>query len=379
MIKNIKLAAVLGAAVAVFGLSAGEAQAQTLETYSCSGSYNGTTYTSYCAGTEGQASTITTSTAVLATAATNSAKLVSNRVANAVAGNGSFNVAANGFSASTGQSAGDYSNKLGTWVAGQWSDLEDENTATAFDGQVFNVMGGVDYRIQPKVVVGLSIGYEDVDLDTAYNGFGGSTGTLEGEGYTIAPYIGAEIAPNVTASFTAGYSDIEYDTLRYDPFTGNANTGNTDADRYFVDASVSGSHLIDTAWHLRGKVGVFYASEDKDAFTETEANTGNTVAVAAYDADYGQATIDAKLGYVFDMVEPYVLAGIGYDYAKDESPVGVGQSKSSLDDEDFEAKFGAGLDFNLGHGITAGLEAYTVEFRDDYDQYTVTGGLRMDF
>lgn len=386
MIKNLKFTAVLGAAIAVFGLSSGQAQAS----YSCSGngfSNYASSYGSYgaCDGTDTQASTVTTSTAVLATAASASAKLVSSRVSDAIGGAGGVNVAANGFSASTGASAGGHTGQVGAWVSGSWSNLEDDNTDTAFEGDVFNVMGGVDYRITPKAVVGIAVGYEDLDIDTEYNGFGGNNGQLEGDGYTIAPYIGGEIAPDVTANLTVGYSDIEYDTVRFDPLTGNRITGSTDADRYFVNASVAGDHMIDSNWRLRGKTAIFYANEDKDAFTETEAanaalSTAQTqISQADSDTDFGQISVDAKLGYVFDMVEPYALVGLDFDYAKDEAPVAAGETRGSLDDEDFGARFGAGVDFNLGHNVKAGIEGYTVEFRDDYNEYTVTGGLRVEF
>tara|TARA_X000000950_G_scaffold101895_1_gene128651 strand:- start:4709 stop:5842 length:1134 start_codon:yes stop_codon:yes gene_type:complete len=377
VIKYLKFA-VIGAAVAVSGFSASDAQASN--PYSCSDTKYGSSYGTYstCAGTNTQASTVTTSNAVLATASTAAAKLVSSRVSTALGGTGGVNVAANGFSASTGQSAGQSASPIGAWVSGSWSNIEDENVSTAFDGDVFSAMAGVDYRVTPKVVVGLSVGYEDLDIDTEYNGFGSLEGSLEGDGYTIAPYIGGEIAPNVTASLTLGYSDVEYDTLRYDPLTGAQITGNTDADRYFVNAAVGGEHMYDENWRIRGNASVFFATEEKDGFTEVVSD-GSTVANSDQDNDFGQVALDAKIGYVFDMVEPYALVGVSYDFAKDEAPVAAGQSRSSLDDEDFAAKFGAGVDFNLGHNVTAGLEAYTVEFRDDYDEYTVSGGLRVEF
>ncbi|MAF97330.1 MAG: hypothetical protein CMH26_01690 [Micavibrio sp.] len=379
MIKYLKFA-VLGTAVAVAGFSGSEAQAAN---YSCATTVQdyAASYSTYstCAGTGNQASTISTSTAVLATAAASSAKLVSGRVASAMSGVGGVKVAANGFSASTGKAAGGYEGKIGTWVSGSWSDVEDENTDTAFDGDVFSVMGGVDYKVTSKTIVGLAFGYEDTDLDTGFNGFGGTDGSLEGKGYTIAPYIGAQIAPDVTANLTVGYSDLEYDTTRYDQFLGNAITGSTDADRYFVNAGVNGSYMYDANWHVRGTASVLYAHEEKDGYTETETN-GNTIVNSDRDNDFGQVALEAKLGYVFDqMIEPYALVGVAYDFAKDDSPIAAGQSRSALEDEDFSAKFGGGVDFDLGSNVTAGIEGYTVEFLDDYNEYTVTGGLRVEF
>jgi outer membrane autotransporter protein len=95
--------------------------------------------------------------------------------------------------------------------------------------------------------------------------------------------------------------------------------------------------------------------------------------------------LEARLGYGFRFAEPYVLAAADYDFAKDEAAVGTGtslvsaQQKSSLDEKDFGARLGGGLNFQLGSNMTGGVEAYTVEFRDDYQEYTVSGGLRLNF
>ena len=137
-------------------------------------------------------------------------------------------------------------------------------------------------------------------------------------------------------------------------------------------------YLFKDAWHLNGKFGVFYANEDKDGFTETESN-GATITQASNDTDFGQFQLDARLGYMFQYVEPYALVGLEYDFTKDEASVGAGQSKASLDDEDFGARLGGGLNLRLGPNVTGGFEAYTVEGRDDYEEITGTGNLRIEF
>ncbi len=381
--KNIiKLSAVCAVGLAM--ISGFSSQANAAGPYSCTDATYGTgsTYSdSYAScstnNTANQASTVATATTVLRTAATQSAKLVSNRISSALSGGAaSFNVADNGFSASTGLSAGDIDGKAGVWVSGSWADVESEATSSKFDGNVYSGMVGADYQVDRNVVLGISVGYENVDIDTQYNGFGGQDGNLEGNGYTIAPYIGVKLSDAVTADLTVGYSELEYDTLRFDPNTGNRIKGSTDADRYFVSAGISGVHELEGNWVLQGRGSVFYASEDKDAYTETESNAA-TVAVAAEETDLGQLLLDARLGYNYQQVQPYALVGIEYDFSKDDAVVAAGQTQSL--DEEFGAKFGGGINLMLGPNVTGGVEAYTVEFRDDYNEYAVTGGLRVQF
>lgn len=382
VLKFTKLAVTIAAAGLCLGLSAQDARAA----YSCSdatyGSGSGTYNSSYATcstnNTANQNGTTTTATAVLRVAATQTAGLIGNRVSGALGGGSGFNVASNGFSAQTGMSAGNAGNRAGAWVSGSWTDVEDDNTDTAFEGDVYTLVGGMDYKVTAQTVIGLAVGYEDVDIDTEYNDHPttGTNGSLEGDGWTVAPYIGVELGDNAHADLTLGYSDLEYDTVRFDPNTGNRIVGSTDGERYFVNAAVSGSHMFDQNWHLHGKGAIFYATEEKDDFTETESN-GATIAQNGEDSDLGQFLLDARLGYLFDYVEPYALVGLEFDFAKDDAPVAAGQT-ASLED-DFGAKFGGGLNLRLGSNVTGGIEAYTVEFRDDYNEYTFTGGLRVDF
>lgn len=375
--KNIfKLSALFVAgAVLMVGLPK-QAEAQ-VGVYSCVGTYGYIYGNCSTNNTANQSSTVATAATVLRTAASQSSRLISSRVSNALDGNSGFNMASNGFSASTGMSAGDgWRGKTGLWVAGSFASVEDNNTDTAFDGEVYNGFAGVDYKIAPNTVIGISLGYESSDIDTEYNGTATQDGNVEGDGYTIAPYVGVSITDKISADLMAGYSDLEYDTLRFDPVSGTRITGSTDAERYFVSGGVNGQHRFYENWRLRGRASIFYANEEKDAFTETYTG-GTTVAVADQETELGQALLDARLGYMFSHVEPYALVGAEFDFAKDEGEVAVGQTPSN--DDDFGAKFGGGVNFQITPNFSGGVEAYTVEFRDDYDEYAVTGGLRARF
>lgn len=381
MQKLVKTLAVFGAVIVAGAGLSGQAMAQ----YSCSnaiygsgsGTYNGTYSQCSANNTSNQASTVATSNAVLKVAAGQSARLIGNRIAGAFGSDSpNMQVSANGFTASTGMAAGDMNGKAGLWVSGSLSDVEDENDDTEFDGNIYNTLIGADYQLSSNTVVGIAVGYENIDIDTQYNGFGGNDGNLDGDGYTIAPYVGFKLGQSASADLTVGYSSLDYDTLRYDPVTGNSITGDTEGERYFINAALNGDHKTAGNWHLRGRTSVFYASEDKDGYTETES-TGATIAVDDDETELGQFLVDARFGYMFNMMEPYALAGIEYDFAKDGQPVAAGQTESM--DDDFGAKFGGGLDFHLSPNLTGGVEAYTVEFRDDYNEYNVTGGVRLKF
>ena len=372
----IKLSAVCAAGLAL--ATAGIGSANAAGPYSCSNSSYGYTYSSCSTNnTANQSSTVATASTVLRTASSQTSKLVANRVGAALSGAApAVKVASNGFSASTGMAGGDMAGKLGVWASGSWSGVEDSNSATAYEGDIVTGLVGADYQVTSSVVAGLSVGYEDVDIDTEYNGYNGQDGSLEGDGYTIAPYVGVQVTDKLSADLTLGYSDIEYDTVRFDPNTGNRISGSTDAERYFVTAGVSGTQALPYDFLAKIRGSFFYATEDKDAFTETESD-GTTIAVGDETTELGQIFLDTRWAYqAFEGAEPYALIGLEYDIIKDDVTAAAGQS---IADDDFGAKFGAGVNVDLGNNITGGFEAYTVEFREDYDEYTATANLRVKF
>ena len=92
---------------------------------------------------------------------------------------------------------------------------------------------------------------------------------------------------------------------------------------------------------------------------------------------YGHSLI-GRIYYDIDNADGCQSFG-DFDFSKDEGAVAAGQTAASLDDEDFGARFGAGLNFQLSPQVTGSFEGYTVEFRDDYEEYTFSGGLRVNF
>jgi len=381
MMKALAVAAV-GLAVGGFAHTAEASYSCSDSTYGTTGTYTatyGSTYSDCDANNSANANSTTVSAvAALQAAATQTAGIIANRVAGAVNnGSASFQVAQNGFSASTGKAAGDESNAPAVWVAGSWTRSDDNGADTASEGDIFTGLVGVDFEAADNVVLGISAGYEDSDFDTAYNGFGSDEGSLEGKGWIIAPYAAFDLG-GVVASLSAGYTAVDYDTVRYDPSSGNRITGSTEADRYFVSAGLGSSYSLGNNFRLRSNASVFYASEEKDAFTETEAATSATISQDEDTTELGQAAVDFRLGYAMQQVEPYALVGASFDFAKSDVPLATGQTESGTQD-DFAAKFGGGLILHMGEGVSGGIEAYTSEFREDYNEYNATANVRVKF
>lgn len=284
------------------------------------------------------------------------------------------------FKGSTGVASGDYLSGLGAWVSGSWKNLEDENTSTAFDGDAYSILVGADFSPYQNVLLGLSAGYESIDLDTQFNRntVTGQDGEVEGDGYTIAPYALYQFDQNVSFQASAGYSWIDYESLRFDQVNQAQITGETDSTRWFTDIGVNYKEKYDV-WKFRSNLNWLYASEEKDGFTETSniANVSSSLNQAELTTLLSQARLGAEVGYDWNGIEPYVKAVGEYDIAKSDHIVSNLQIDAA--DDDFGADVGGGIRFLANDQISGGIEGTTHLFRDDYTEYTLQGNIRVNF
>ena len=260
---------------------------------------------------------------------------------------------------SKGLAAGGMNTKIGIWADVAYSRLIYSKTDENYDGYIASGVIGVDYAIDKKTLVGVAVGYEDVDLDTEFN-----RGSLEGSGWTLSPYLVYKYNDNYSVDFSGGYTWLNYDLERLDPGDSSKITGDQDAARWFVSANIKGDHWYDKT-HVSGTVGFLHAREDQDDFTES--NLTNTSGVAT---NVGQGYIGVRLGYLFDMeggsVEPYVRALGRYSY--DDG--GSGDSSDAI--------VGAGASMNYGN-IQFGAEGSAVVGREDTNNFTGRVNIRANF
>lgn len=262
-----------------------------------------------------------------------------------------------------GMAAGGGEGKVGVWINSGWSDIENDLSSTAMDGDVFSVFGGADYMISDRFYLGVSAGWETADIDTTFN-----AGSIESDGFTVAPYALFVINNWLTFDASAGYSWLEYDTTRT---AGALVTGNFDADRWFASANLTGYYSINN-WNMSGTVGYLYTEEEQDSFTESDGtlNRGQTI-------ELGQINVGGTVGYSLGMMEPYVTATYQIDTTRTDTVVGVNQAQPANDETGFI--LGGGVRFSLSDRVSGSLEATTEEGREDVSNTTVNGTIRIRF
>lgn len=182
---------------------------------------------------------------------------------------------------------------LNSRVLGAYDSLAQTN------GSGFIGMAGGDYKVMPRLALGLSLGVEAFQV-----GFTGFNGKIRTTGFSAAPYASVKITDNIVASALVGLSTITYDTN----LTTNVSAQYA-ALRVFLGGTVNGS-WYDGPWHLQAKLSGAYGSERQNAYTDTAGNS-----VAGQTISYGSLAAGPEVGYAFTdikgvaAVEPFVNVG----------------------------------------------------------------------
>jgi uncharacterized protein YhjY with autotransporter beta-barrel domain len=262
-----------------------------------------------------------------------------------------------------GSSAGAKEKKMGVWVLGSYSDIENDNVNTAFDGDIVNVVGGVDYRFTNKIIGGVAVSFEKTDLDTTFN-----LGTFEIDGVGVMPYVAFVLNNNLSADLSVGYTDLDFDTTRT---SAGANvTGSYGGDRVTAGANLNYNKAAKKLT-FGASLGFLYIKEEHDGFTES-----NGTVVAASDVSIGQGRASARVGYNLGKVQPFVAVRYEHEFwAPSDSII-----NGTLVETDTDGLvISGGLNFALSDAVSGGLTVSSHQARDDLDLYSISGRIRVAF
>jgi outer membrane autotransporter protein len=235
-------------------------------------------------------------------------------------------------------------------------------------------MGGVDFATADNVIVGVSLAYEDADVDTAFSndptGVVVNYGAASSNGYTIAPYVGIVLDDTWNIDISGGVSSIDTDQNR----NNGTITSSVDTDRLFASVNLNGFKQIDR-WFVTGRVGALYAESEDDQYTES-----NGAVVAGRKNKLSQFQLGGEAAYEMGEWEPYIGGTYRYDMTATNTELtntGVAGDQPSNDDSDF--MLSAGVRFYSKEGLTMSLGYDKLYGRDDYDEETVMFNARWDF
>lgn len=271
----------------------------------------------------------------------------------------------NGFmlDSGTGLAAGDgWEVPFGLWLSYSYSDFDDSYALTAYEATRSMVLGGVDFSPWDSVLLGLSVGWEQNDIDTAFN-----RGKVDTTGITVSPYFAALFGDIYSIDLSFGYTGLSTDQHRTLPGTTTRVDSSVDADRWFWSANLNAGQQFG-ALYLSGRAGLLWAREYQDAYVESNGN-----AVGEQMVTLGQWRIGIDAAYMIGDFEPYATASYEHDYSRTEINVaGAANDRNG-------ALLGLGLRWFGMDGFTASFDWTTMQGREDYGEHTFYFLLRGDF
>ncbi len=287
---------------------------------------------------------------------------------------------------------------LGAWVSYSSSSFDNDQTfsnlstdSNNFDGSADAMSFGID-KTFGNMLVGINMTSFTSDIDTLANG-----GTIDTEGETYGLYFGINTGA-LSLSAGGGTGEYEIDTNRKDLGTGNLGIKGTDITAdiqyYFVNASAT---LSRGKLSFTPRVGYRNFDLDMPAFTDIVPDVAaSTNLGAAIDSTNADEAIGGKT-YSSDMTEaglsialsagakliPYIdVAYVSEDttkasYATELSTDGVAELNASAPDG--YVTYGGGLVLNLSSKVNGYLNFQETTSRDDFNETTISGNLRIKF
>jgi outer membrane autotransporter protein len=176
-----------------------------------------------------------------------------------------------GGGASADEPGGLLSDKWGLWVRGNVSFGEKDASAAspAFDADQWAFVGGLDYRLSDKAVLGGALSYGSSSVD-----FSLDDGTLDTDSYALSLYGSAYAAKNFYFDGIVNFSNSSYDAFRNITYVDGLGLVTADATGDTDGMTLSGGLSLGYDFLLGGltispNVGFFYIDTTIDGFTET--------------------------------------------------------------------------------------------------------------
>jgi hypothetical protein len=264
----------------------------------------------------------------------------------------------------TGLSAGDTVSGISLWGSTIYTDFEDDDSNSKYDGDGLSVSIGADKSFMDgKLISGLSLAYDDSETDSDFNSGGTDT-----DSFTISPYVSYMINDTYGLDFSAGWGEGDTDLHRND-ILGDKNTGSQDSDHYFYSAGVSGNHWLKN-FSLGWRVGYYHSWTRYDSYTETNKATGTTTKYNDSSNTIGQIAASGQVGY-------YLTSWMPYFKLVYENEVSHSDPVAGDDDDGFVWELGANF-FGTG-SLSGGVSVSTISGRGSYDNTTAMGRLSYSF
>ncbi|MCC9624079.1 autotransporter outer membrane beta-barrel domain-containing protein [Thalassospira sp. MA62] len=263
-----------------------------------------------------------------------------------------------------GRAALSNASPITVWGHGSYTSVDnDYNNGTddnRYDGDVWGYNLGADYRFENNLIAGLSVGYNDTDLTTAFN-----DGSYEETAWVVSPYAIFSPIENLNVVAEAGYSQGDVDVTR----DNEAVNGSTESEMWYasVKAIYAYRPMEDTPLTLSPSVSALAARKTIDGYLESD---GTFVDSSRSNTRQIKPAVEAAYDFGFNslIVTPFVETGMIHDFTDE------------LNNDKTAFNIGGGVRLSDAQtGFNAALEGSYLAGRSDYTEYTIAGTVSYGF
>lgn len=289
-----------------------------------------------------------------------------------------------------GLSGGTGANPHGVWVSTSYTDLSDENSATAYEGELYNVVAGYDYNLDRyNMIVGAAFNVEAFDANTSFN-----TGSQTHIGVGITPYFAWRFWNFLSVSAMANYTRVTGESIRNEfggvnivaqpaGIAGREIRESYNSDRYFVAANVNANYI----WRflsIDARAGVQWQQEwlDADPLREQD-DSGLLSQFGGNNNQLGQFIVEMKPGMFFKVdrnsyIKPYLMSQYQLDFTNVRKKF-ANPLEGRANNDTAGLLVGAGMDLFSARGFHFNIEWSGEVIREDLGENTISAYFRMDF
>jgi outer membrane autotransporter protein len=286
------------------------------------------------------------------------------------------------------------SDKWGLWMRGNFSFGEKDQSATspAFDADQWAFVGGLDYRVSDKAVLGAALSYGSSSVE-----FKSDEGQLDTDSFALSLYGSAYAAKNFYFDGIVNYSNSSYDAFRNITYVDGIGLVDVDAsgdtDGSTLSAGLSmGYDFLAGGLTISPNVGFFYIDTTIDGFTETGAAglnliydeqkfksmTGNAGLrlTYAWNVSWGVLLPHLRVDYVREFEDDVDVFGVRF--ANDPNAASTPPVLVATDNPDTSYwRLAGGFSAQFKHGISGYIEYQRLESFEFISFQDVSIGLRF--
>lgn len=260
----------------------------------------------------------------------------------------------------TGQAAAGGAPKWNGWLA--FSQSKVGYTPLSASGTVDVTVAGVDYALSNTVLVGIAVAGDRSRVNTNFNG-----GSLNGNGYTISPYIGVSLSREFSLDATVGFGRTKNDIN-----AGLAGTGTFTDRRTMGSIGLTYRRASTGPWLISGRGALLTVSDKLGAYT---LSGGGLVPDGT--VNITQMRLSGQLGYRAGAVTPYVGLTYIYDINRPTNQPIAGQPAPVNDRDAWTPS--VGLRFNSGGALYGGIQYSSEQSRSQVKNNQVLLNLGIRF